>query len=160
MKDCIKCGITKPLSEFYKHSRMKDGHLGKCKECARLDSRTNREKNLERVMEYDRNRPNKAERNEALKKSHKERWRSDESFRESVKASKRKWVINNPLKRKAQNAANSALKSGLLVRKTRCESCGEDKPLHKHHESYEEAHWLIVVWLCSQCHKDAHKRSE
>lgn len=33
MKQCIKCGIEKPLSEFYKESRNKDVHTGACKEC-------------------------------------------------------------------------------------------------------------------------------
>ena len=37
MKTCFKCHLTLPLSEFYHHPRMKDGHLGKCKECTKKD---------------------------------------------------------------------------------------------------------------------------
>ncbi len=44
MKSCITCKNQKPLSEFYKDSRYKGGHINECKTCIRERSRRNSSK--------------------------------------------------------------------------------------------------------------------
>jgi hypothetical protein len=69
MKACFKCNRCLPLTEFYKHPMMGDGHLGKCKECARLDVRANREKRRDYYLEYDRRRSRTPERRAGIRLS-------------------------------------------------------------------------------------------
>lgn len=58
-KKCFKCGAIKPLFNFYKHKQMKDGHLNKCKDCNKKDTKDNRKKNIDYYREYDRKRGNR-----------------------------------------------------------------------------------------------------
>lgn len=50
-KICFKCGNSKPIEEFYKHKAMGDGHLNKCKSCAKIDVKE-RDRNLRSNLEY------------------------------------------------------------------------------------------------------------
>ena len=136
-KKCFKCAVKKPLCEFYKHSQMADGHINKCKECAKKDVREHRSKN-ESVRRHDR-----------------QRWRQNENRRERVYLNAKKWAINHPKKRKAQHAVNNAVRDGRLVKANECECCGDSsRSIHGHHDDYDYP--LGVRWLCPVCHQKWH----
>jgi len=134
-KECFKCKTIKPLEEFYKHSKMADGHVNKCKECNKNDVTSHRNKNLEKVREYDRARGKIPERIKAQVEINKA-WRAEDSRR----------VV-------AHSAVSRAIREGRLDRNP-CVRCGEAKSV-AHHEDYDKP--LEVMWLCQPCHKQRHK---
>lgn len=56
MKICKKCGAELPLTSFYTHKQMADGHLSFCKDCVRTRVLAHRSLNLEMIRAYDRSR--------------------------------------------------------------------------------------------------------
>lgn len=52
VKVCPKCGVEKPLDDFYKQKRSKDGLSYMCKECNKLRTRKYHQENKERLKEY------------------------------------------------------------------------------------------------------------
>lgn len=51
MKQCSKCGESKPLSEYHRDKHSKDGHVQRCKECVKIKTLDWLEKNRERNAE-------------------------------------------------------------------------------------------------------------
>ena len=105
-KTCFKCDVEKPLTEFYKHPMMADGHLNKCKKCTRYDVRANRRLRIDYYVEYDRRR-----------------------YREG-----RHNPNPDPFKERARLAVRNAVRRGKLT-KAPCEVCGDPKS-EAHHEDY------------------------
>ena len=129
-KVCFKCELKKKLSEFYKHPKMADGHLGKCKDCTKKDSRKNSRTEKTRNREKERNsKPKRIKQNSQ---------------------NARRWRIENPEKYLAQNKLNNALRDGKIIKPKFCEECGTESKLHGHHEDYSKP--LGVIWLCVSCH--------
>ena len=134
-KECFKCKTVKPLEEFYKHPSMLDGHVNKCKECNKNDVTANRNKNIEKIRAYDRERgkiPERIKTNTEINRA----WRAEDRRRTA-----------------AHSAVARAIRNGSLLRLP-CIRCGADKSL-AHHEDYDKP--LEVMWLCQACHKQRHK---
>ncbi len=146
-KECFKCKAMKPIGEFYKHPRMKDGHLGKCKACAVGDVKKNRKDNLEYYHQYDYVR-NKSEARRAARRLASRRERAEHP--ERVKVWREKYCRNNPERKRAANAVNNAIRDGRMKKPKFCERCGAGGRLEGHHEDYGKP--LSVEWLCKKCH--------
>lgn len=134
MKTCFKCNELKPLSEYYKHAQMKDGHLNKCKFCTKKDAHIHRHESSsrDRVLAYD-------------------RARGSRQPKEYLKQYREKY----PKKYKSHSIVNYAIKSKKLFKEP-CSICGNLKS-EAHHDDYDKP--LNIRWLCSEHHKQWHAKN-
>lgn len=148
-KLCFRCNTSKPVDEFYRHPQMADGHLGKCKECAKTDVLLNRTNNAEYYKQFDRDRaylPHRVTARKAYAKT-------PEGQAAQTRRTK-KWAALHPDQKHAMTIVGNAVRDGRMTRLP-CSRC--DTPnAHAHHPDYSKP--LEVIWLCPQCHCDEHKR--
>ena len=132
MKTCFKCNQAKPLSDFYKHNRMADGHLNKCKECTKCEVKSRRMDDVigEKIRAYDRNRGNR-------------------QTAESIRNYREKY----PNKYKSHCIVNNAIKNKKLFKEPCC-VCGATENIHAHHDDYLKP--LNIRWMCAMCHHRWH----
>ena len=133
-KTCIACGKTLPITEFYRHPQMADGHLGKCKECCKRQGNERRVAKLEEIRRYDRQRAKTPKRNADLK------------------LNVRKMRGLYPEKNRARAAVCRAVRSGKIIPQP-CALCGAAKT-EAHHADYSKP--LDVIWVCRSCHFKIH----
>ena len=133
-KVCFKCGKKKSITQFYRHPKMGDGRLGKCKECTRKDVADNYQTNREHYVEYEKKRFQNPKRKLAALQYQRKRRK------------------NNPGRYRAMTAVGNALRDGKLIRQP-CEVCKDDKS-QAHHDDYRKP--LVVRWLCRKHHLETH----
>ena len=90
MKICTLCGATKPLGEFNRNSRNKDGRAYYCRPCSRQKAKESRERHPDAVRQ--RNAKYGHENREALREYHRQRY---EENREAHIAKTRVWHQEN-----------------------------------------------------------------
>lgn len=139
-KPCIKCDEVKPLGSFNKNRLVKDGHLNTCKDCQSDENRAYRQRNLNDLRAYDRNRS-----------------RKDPQRIACLRTSTAEWAARNPDKRRAQLQLQYMVKKGRIVKQpcARLARGGCSGPINGHHEDYSKP--LDVVWLCAAHHSQRHR---
>ena len=131
-KVCFKCEIDKPLSEYYAHKKMGDGHLNKCKDCTKLDVK---KRSDELILD-----PKwvESEKKRGRDKYHRLGYKS-----KIDSAAQERYRARYPEKKKARNASSSMKAS--------------EKGNHLHHWSYNEEHYKDVIELNPKDHAKAHR---
>ena len=149
-KQCFKCLVTKPLDCFYKHSKMADGHVNKCKECNKKDVSANYREHIDHYKQYEKTR---------MYAEHRVKARADYGKTESGKKARQTATNNfrakNPIKFATHSIVGYALLKKRLLRPNECSNCNIECIPDGHHCDY--AYPLEVTWLCRQCHNDWHK---
>lgn len=141
-KQCTKCKVIKPYSEFYISRAKLDGYTFSCKDCNKAYFKVYGEKNL--VKEITRFRKYYNENRESVLKRN----------RDYVKAGRRK-TKPDPYKELARRLLHYAVKTGRVIKKP-CEVCGKTDRIHGHHEDYTKP--IEVVWLCAKHHMERHRK--
>ena len=145
-KTCFKCGTIRPLSEFYPHPKMADGHLGKCKHCTRADSNARRQIKLSD--------PKWVDQEKARKLDHYPQKRHQQhglpfDFPPLPKLTQEQSRLR---KQVAQSVCN-AIRDKKMTRLPCC-ICNSLKS-QGHHEDYAKP--FEVQWLCAKHHAARHQ---
>ena len=150
MKVCRECNVEKDLSEFYKHDRMADGHLNKCKSCVKTRVHKHRDANIEKIKAFDKARSTLPHRIQA-RKEYAQTIAGKESKRKAMKA----YFERFPMIRASHNLVSNAIRDGRMKRQFDCSVCESKEKIEAHHDDYTKP--FDVRWLCEKCHKNWHK---
>ena len=138
-KQCFKCGRILDIEEFYTHPSMKDGHLGKCKDCTKHDAFVRSRQKSDQIKEYEKVR-SQTEKRKQSRRFYVAKYRKEHPERVAINLRVRR-----------------AIKSGKIIKPECCSICGRKGPTVAHHHDYNKP--LEVIFVCQSCHKRIHANS-
>lgn len=131
MKTCIICEKNRSFSDFYKHSKMRDGYLNKCKDCCKKQSDIRYKKLIQ-----------------------------DPIFHENEKARRRvkeKKVIVPKSKHQVYLDYKEKFPEKYKIQIMFKHHSEKNENYHFHHWSYNEEHFNDCIKLNPKDHKIAHR---
>jgi hypothetical protein len=172
-KQCTKCGITKPITDFYKDKNRSDGYFPQCKQCVKINSKrqynNNKKSVIERVHLYrEVNTESVKERELRYRKSHREE--AKERTRKWKQAKQEEWKIRygkcypdaSGIWRHTPEAYQWT-KAVYNRDNHTCQHCGKNHcKVHAHHikaaKDYPDLRYDLAngICLCAECHKKEH----
>lgn len=164
-KICSKCKVEKPLDEYHKDKRARDGRYSHCKAChyqmthayeqsdrgkevVKGSVEKRREQIRERVRRWDASPERRAQRAEYAKS---EAGKAAQRRKDAKRKAKAGYKV------RAKDAVNNAIQAGRIppISTQVCAVCGVPAEEY-HHESYERNDWLAVTPLCKKHHAETY----
>lgn len=167
LKTCMTCRATKPVAEFYRCKRWRDGLSYRCKDCDREAAH--------RYNTSDKGRARAREQRRRFRASPKgkaciEAYSQSEQYKQNAKRYRQTAASKARMRRQrlrdmaagkqnARDAVSNAVRRGQLpsARSLRCRECGGPASGYHHHLGYEREHHLHVIPVCAKCHKALHR---
>jgi hypothetical protein len=135
-KICFKCNKVKPLTDYYKHKQMGDGHLNKCKDCTKVDSMARHQELLKDPAWV-----------EKEQKRHREKYYLLEYKEKHKPTTKSKKIVMTRYKEKYPEKILAQSRAGNI----------KNVLGNNHHWSYNEEHHKDVIDITSKDHAKAHR---
>ena len=142
-KRCSKCKHFKPLSGFYKDKSTKAGYAHWCKKCQKFYNQSQQGKI--RMKRYKQTEKGK------IANKHYEQGKTG-------KATKKRYRAKHSEREKAKNKVHNTIRAGKLCgpKTLACYYCPKPAEQYHHWRGYDKKHWLDVVPVCKNCHRNIH----